>query len=160
MQGLRDLSFLSTKKKPAPADEDGRIKPAFSDVSMYSFIASLSGPETEYNRPFGMVDPGISRCPFIWSVWGKGHGFGLAKNFSKWTVTGGHWAQVRVFGVCGGISREQVNFSYHFFVIGWPSLFPILWFLLFHNSHGVHGGTAMVVPKWECEMMTCIDRSE
>ena len=39
MQGLRDLSFLSTKKKPAPADEDGRIKPAFSDVSMYSFMA-------------------------------------------------------------------------------------------------------------------------
>ena len=60
MQGLRNPSFLPTKKKPAPAgDEDGRIKPAFSDVLMYSFVASLSGPETEYNWPFGMVDPGI-----------------------------------------------------------------------------------------------------
>lgn len=54
MQGLRDWSFLPTKKNLAPAgDDEGRI--------MYSFMASLSGPETEYKRPLGMVEPG-HRC--------------------------------------------------------------------------------------------------
>ena len=81
MQGLRDPSFLPTRKNPAPAGEyQGQFKVAFSEVSMYSFMASLSGPETEYRQPLGMVEPGIrsiaqsyGRCE------GRDHCRGLAK---------------------------------------------------------------------------------
>ena len=60
MQGLSDPSFFPTKKKPAPeGDEEGGIRPAFREAEIYSLIASFSGPETEYRRPLGMVEPGI-----------------------------------------------------------------------------------------------------
>lgn len=48
MQGLRDPSFFVTKKNPAlAADEEGRMSPAFNEVSMYSFMAAFSGLEIE-----------------------------------------------------------------------------------------------------------------
>lgn len=54
MQGHRDLSFFSTKKKPALAgDEDGRMIPAARDSSTYFLIARVSGPEREYNPSLG-----------------------------------------------------------------------------------------------------------
>lgn len=60
MHGLRDPSFLETKKKPAPAaDEEGQISPAFSEVSIWSFMATVSGPEIEYRRRLGTLEPGL-----------------------------------------------------------------------------------------------------
>ena len=59
MQGLRDLSFLPTKKKPAPAgDEEGRMIPAAKEDRMYSSMACRSGAEREYKRPLGDEVPG------------------------------------------------------------------------------------------------------
>ena len=55
MQGLKDPSLLSTKKNPTPAgDDEGRIRPTFSDVVRYSVMASFSSPEKEYRRPLGI----------------------------------------------------------------------------------------------------------
>ena len=57
MQGRRDLSFLPTKKKPAPAgNEEGRMIPAAKEDRMYSSMACRSGAEREY-VPWGVKSP-------------------------------------------------------------------------------------------------------
>lgn len=62
MQDRSDLSFFSTKKKPAPAGEDdGRIMPALSDDWIYSLIAKASGAESEYSLPLAMMYQGNGR---------------------------------------------------------------------------------------------------
>ena len=54
MQGRRDLSFLPTNKKPAPADdEEGQMIPAAKEDRMYSSLACRSGAEMEHKRPLG-----------------------------------------------------------------------------------------------------------
>lgn len=53
IQGQSDLSFLSTKKNPAPAgEEDNLMIPA---ASKGLSIASLSGTDREYRQPQGGV---------------------------------------------------------------------------------------------------------
>lgn len=84
MQGLRDPSFFPTKK-PAPTGEDGaRIRPAFREVSMYSSIAFVLGPEIENNLSLGRVAPGIrSIGTVIGTVLGERGGLRLAEYFRK-----------------------------------------------------------------------------
>lgn len=60
MHGRSEPFFFFTKKNPAPAgDEKRRIRPAFRDSSVYSFMASFSGLEMEYNLPLGRGAPGM-----------------------------------------------------------------------------------------------------
>lgn len=50
---------FSTKKKPALAGDDGgRIMPAFNEDWMYSFMAKVSGGDSENNLPLGRDVPG------------------------------------------------------------------------------------------------------
>ena len=114
MQGLRDPSFLPTKKKPAPAgdDDDGRINPAFNEVPMYSLMASLSGPETSTVGPWEwwileLVQWHSHMADEEGVTWPLSY-----KNLPKVVVAGGHGAQVRVLGVYGGVSRGKVSHSY------------------------------------------------
>ncbi len=59
MQGQSVLSFLSTKKNPAPSGEElDRIIPAASESEMYDCMASLSGLDRLYNRLVGKGAPG------------------------------------------------------------------------------------------------------
>lgn len=54
MQGCNNLSFLQTKKNPAPTGEDeSQIIPASSEFLMYSCMAEVSDGDKEYNRPLG-----------------------------------------------------------------------------------------------------------
>ena len=57
MQGCSDLSFLPTKKKPAPAgDQEGWMIPAANE-DLYSSMACRSEAERECKRPLG------GKCP-------------------------------------------------------------------------------------------------
>ena len=53
------MSFLSTKKNPAPAgDDEGRISPAASESLIYFSMALVSGEDRENNHPLGGEVPG------------------------------------------------------------------------------------------------------
>lgn len=80
MHGLRDPSFLATKKKPA-ADGKGRMSPAFS---MYSVIAALSGPEIEYSWPLGIVESGIRSMAQSGLCRGSDMALDLLKTSLRW----------------------------------------------------------------------------
>ena len=85
MQGLRDPSFFPTKENPAPAgDEEGRIRPAFNEDSIYSVMATLSGPEIEYSLPLGIEGGAWDQLngAIIGSVRGKRSSLTFAENFS------------------------------------------------------------------------------
>jgi hypothetical protein len=59
MHGRRDLSFLETKKNPAPTgEEEGLMMPAERDSLMYFSMASLSGRDKLYRRLLGKGAPG------------------------------------------------------------------------------------------------------
>lgn len=81
------------------------MSPAFSEVSMHSVIATLSGPEIEYRRPLGMVEPGIRSMAQSYGLCG---GSDMALDLLKMVVIGGHRFQVHV-RVCGNIERDVVN---------------------------------------------------
>lgn len=67
------MSFLATKKKPAPrGDEDGWIMPAARDSLMYFPMASLSGRERLYNLLEGKDDPGRRSTAQSYGLWGGG----------------------------------------------------------------------------------------
>ena len=58
MHGLRDPSFLPTKKNPAPAgDEDGWMIPAVKDSERYFSVASVSGLDSETSSRDSSVVP-------------------------------------------------------------------------------------------------------
>ena len=59
MHGVRDASFLHTKKNPAPrGEEEGHMMPAASELVMYSSVVARSGREMLYRWLQRRVDPG------------------------------------------------------------------------------------------------------
>lgn len=60
MQGHRVLSVFTTKEKPQPKEDDGRLMPAARESWIYLSMASLSGQERLYSRLVGKVVPGLN----------------------------------------------------------------------------------------------------
>lgn len=71
MQERNNLSFLQTKKNPAPAAEDeSQIIPTSSEFLMYSCMAEVSGGDKEYNRPLGGEVPDNRSIAQSYGWWG------------------------------------------------------------------------------------------
>lgn len=81
MQGMRDLSFFFTKKKPAPArEEDGWLIMAASKLLLHSSIARCSGTDN---------------CTVVRTIRGNRGGLDLGEHLLEVVVFWGNAGQVK-----------------------------------------------------------------